>query len=176
MCCAYIASIEKLRIGLFSAPIRAFTQAATSATLVIMPRAPRDPDSLFQPKATKEIPFDFVLDLLEPLDPWTRPMFGCTSVYVGERIVFILRDKGDVDSGVWVATDPEQLASLKKELPSLKPIEIFGEGQTKWQVIHQTSRSFETHVRKACALVLAEDARIGRIPKAKKPSAKTKKR
>ena len=45
-----------------------------------------------------------MLDELAGVEPWTRPMFGCTAVYVEEKIVFILRDKKDRDDGVWIAT------------------------------------------------------------------------
>lgn len=55
------------------------------------------------------IPFEFVLDELHSLEPHTRPMFGCTSVYVGLKIMLILRDKPDTpkDNGVWLATTRE---------------------------------------------------------------------
>jgi hypothetical protein len=58
----------------------------------------------------KRVPFDFVLDELDGLAPVTRPMFGCTAVYVGERIVMVLRERpGEAhDDGVvtprWTAS------------------------------------------------------------------------
>jgi hypothetical protein len=92
----------------------------------------RHPDDLFAVRKTKAIPFEFVLDELAGVDPWTRPMFGCTAVYVEERIVFILRDNKDRDNGVWVATTKEHHASLRRELPNLRSIAVFGVGETGW--------------------------------------------
>ena len=40
----------------------------------------------------KIIPFDFILELLAKKTPRTKSMFGCTAVYLDEKIVFILRD------------------------------------------------------------------------------------
>ena len=126
-------------------------------------------DELFRPKSAKAVPFEFVLDALAPLSPWTRPMFGCTAVYVDEKIVLILRDKDDDDGGVWVAMEREHHESLRKELPVLRSIEIFGSGDSKWQVIPKSSPSFESLVLRACALVRARDPRIGCVPKPKRP-------
>jgi hypothetical protein len=130
----------------------------------------RDPDALFAARRkTATIPFDFVLDELAKLEPWTRPMFGCTAVYVEEKIVFVLRDrKNDRDNGVWVATTKEHHASLRKELPSLRSITVFGVGETGWQVLPIDTDDFEESVLAACALVRAGDPRIGKVPKAKK--------
>ena len=130
----------------------------------------RDPDALFAARSkTAMIPFDFVLDELAKLEPWTRPMFGCTAVYVEEKIVFVLRDrKNDRDNGVWVATTKEHHASLRKELPSLRSITVFGVGETGWQVLPIDTEDFEESVLAACALVRAGDPRIGKVPKAKK--------
>jgi hypothetical protein len=127
-------------------------------------------DPLFARKPGKAIPYAFVLDELADLDPWTRPMFGCTAVYVGERIVFILREKkGDwVDNGVWVATTREHHASLLKVLPTLRSIAVFGGGETGWQVLPADSDDFDESVLRACALVKAGDARIGKVPKPKR--------
>jgi hypothetical protein len=129
-----------------------------------------DPDALFVQKAKgRKIPFDFVLDELADLSPWTRPMFGCTAVYVEERIVFVLRDgKPDGDNGVWVATTKEHHASLRRELPIMRSIGVLGAGETGWQMLAKNEADFEECVMKACALVRARDARIGKVPKRKK--------
>src|SRR5580658_8511735 len=74
-----------------------------------------DPDALFAAsKPRRALPFDFVLAELEELGPFTRPMFGCHAIYVEDKIVFILRDKGDPreDDGVWVATTVEHHRAL----------------------------------------------------------------
>jgi hypothetical protein len=128
---------------------------------------PRDPDALFAPRTrTKKPAFDFVLEEIADLEPWTRPMFGCTAVYVGEKIVFCLREKKDSphDNGVWIATTKEHHASLRRELPSMRSIEVFGVGETGWQVLPAAASDFEESVLRVCALVRAGDARIGKVP------------
>lgn len=124
----------------------------------------------------KSIPFDFVLEELAELSPYTKPMFGCTSVYVGDKIVFILRqrEKPPADDGVWLATTGEHHKSLQKDFPNMRSIEIFGPGPTGWQVLPLSSEDFEDSVLKACQLVLKGDLRIGKIPKSKWKKKKTK--
>jgi hypothetical protein len=134
----------------------------------------RPPDSLFATRKKKTVPFEFVLDELADVDPWTRPMFGCTAVYVEEKIVFILRDKKDGDSGVWVATTKEHHASLRRELPNLRSITVLGVGQTGWQILPIDAEDFDESVLRACALVRAGDPRIGKVPKPKKKAAARK--
>ncbi|MES2965682.1 MAG: hypothetical protein V4760_17505 [Bdellovibrionota bacterium] len=127
----------------------------------------------------KSVPFDFVLELLAEMEPYTKLMFGCTSVYVGSRIVFILRDRGNPapDDGVWIATTADHHASLRAELPSMRDIELFGPGPTGWQVLPVSADGFEESVRLACEMVLKGDERIGKTPKTKlgRSSEKTKK-
>lgn len=116
----------------------------------------------------KKIPFAFVLDNLFSLDPVVKPMFGCHSVYIGPKLVCSLRDKDDSDSGVWISTGKEHHASLKKEFPSMRSIAIFGPGTSGWQVLSKENDDFETSVNHLCELILANDPRIGSIPKPKK--------
>ncbi len=118
----------------------------------------------------KRPPFPFVLDELAPLDPVSRAMFGAIAVYVGERIIFILRDKGpaDADTGVWVAFESDQLPALRKLLPRLEGIEVFGDAVSGWKKLAASSPEFEEDVLAACALVLRGDPRIGKVPNAKK--------
>ncbi len=123
-------------------------------------------------KAPKKVPFAFVLDELEALSPTTKPMFGCTAVYVGPRIVLILRDKqGSADDGVWIATTAEHHASLRAELPSIRSITVFGPGESGWQVIPAGAESFEEEALRACELVRRGDPRVGKLPKPKRKSA-----
>lgn len=120
--------------------------------------------------AKKPIPFDFVIEQLEPLAPMTRPMFGCTAVYVGEKIVFILRNKSDEPeaNGVWLATTPEHHQSLRKDFPAMRSIGVLGTEPTGWQMLPFGEPDFEEAVSKACELVLSGDPRIGKIPKPRK--------
>ena len=135
-----------------------------------------DPDALFAIAKRRPVAFEFVLDELAPLDPSTRAMFGATAVYVGDEIVFLLRDRGrDADDGVWICTDHEHHASLRRELPSLRSIEVFGvEGETRWQVLPADADDFEESVLHACKLARAHDPRIGRTPKPKSSGTATK--
>jgi hypothetical protein len=130
----------------------------------------RDLDRMFAPSQVtrRRVPYDFVLEAIAELGPATRPMFGCTAVYVEEKIVFILRDRpsSPKDNGVWVATTAEHHASLRRELPSLRSITVFGSaGETGWQVLPADDDRFEEHALRACDLVLAGDPRIGKTPK-----------
>ena len=120
-------------------------------------------------KSKKQIPFDFVLDQLEPLAPFTKPFFGCTAVYVGEKIVLILRNKGDEpeSNGVWLATTTEHHHSLQRDLPSMRSIGVLGYGTTGWQLLHVNDPDFEASVTRACELILNGDPRIGKVPKQK---------
>lgn len=121
-------------------------------------------------KKSKPIPFDFVLEQLERLNPRVNPMFGCHAVYAKDKIVLILRKKetGDPDNGVWIATTPEHHASLKKDFPSMRSIRLFGAKETSWQILPADADDFEESVMKACEFILRQDPRIGKIPKEKK--------
>jgi hypothetical protein len=123
----------------------------------------------------KSVPFAFVLEELEELEPYTKPMFGCTAVYVGERIVLILRERPTRtdDNGVWLATTREHHESLGKDLPSMRSIGVLADGGiTGWQSLPADGEHFEDEVLRACAFIRAGDARIGKIPKRKTPSRK----
>ena len=129
-------------------------------------------EALFAPASKKKLPFDWVLSELESLGPTTNPMFGCTAIYVDDKIVFILRERPNhsEDNGVWLATTREHHASLRKDLPSLRSIGVLGGGgETGWQILPAAGPDFEDEVLRACAMVLRGDARIGKVPKPKKP-------
>lgn len=119
----------------------------------------------------KPIPYRFVLDLLEAAEPYTKPMFGCTAVYVGDRIVLILRERESFpeDNGVWLATTSEHHESLRKLFPNMRSLACFGAaGPTGWQVLPASEPDFEDSVTAACELVLRGDPRIGKVPKQKR--------
>ncbi|HET7817822.1 MAG TPA: hypothetical protein VFL70_00795 [Bacteroidia bacterium] len=119
----------------------------------------------------KKIPFDFILDLLYSIPIEVKPMFGCHAIYSNGKILLILRKKDDhADAnGIWIATDKEHHKSLKKDLPSIQSVYILsnGKGETNWQMIHDEAIDFEESVSKICNLILKNDIRIGKIPKAK---------
>jgi hypothetical protein len=121
-------------------------------------------------RARKKIPFEFVLEALETLRPRTNPMFGCLAVYVGERIVLILRDsaRAPADNGVWLATTVEHHESLRTEFPYMRSIGVLGSEVTGWQILPSEAPDFEEAALRACELIAAGDGRIGKVPKQKK--------
>jgi hypothetical protein len=138
----------------------------------------RTTDAFLRGKPRSRLPHEFVLDVLEPVSPVTKPMFGCLAVYVRDRIVLILRDRPDqpADNGVWLATREEDHVSLKREFPNMRSIRMFGTPKTSWQVLPADASDFEESAVHACELVLARDPRIGRIPAPRRSAAARKKR
>ena len=118
----------------------------------------------------KNVPHEFVLDALSELDPWTRHMFGCLAVYVGDKIVLALRDRPTSidDNGVWIATTIEHHQSLRQELPNMRSIGVLGKDVTGWQILPVAAPDFEESALHACELILKRDPRSGKIPKGKK--------
>jgi len=97
-------------------------------------------------------------------------MFGCHALYLGKRLVLILRhrDTHPEINGVWIATKREYHESLRKLFPSMHSIGILGKSPTNWQVLSEASPDFESSVITACELVVKGDKRIGTIPKSRK--------
>lgn len=124
-------------------------------------------DTVLVRKPRKAVPHAFVLEAITALSPATRPMFGCLAVYIGDKIVFILRDKPEspADNGVWLATTKEHHQSLRREFPRMRSIRVLGKRVTGWQVLPADAPDFEESSVKACDLVLAGDPRIGKVPK-----------
>jgi hypothetical protein len=136
------------------------------------------PDDPFEIKRRKPVPHQFVLDAIAELSPMTRPMFGCTAIYLEEKIVLILREKPTytADNGVWLATTEEHHESLRGEFPSMRSIQLLGKKITGWQVLPSESSDFEQAAMRACELVLARDPRIGKVPKLRRAAPRTKTR
>jgi hypothetical protein len=100
-------------------------------------------------------------------------MFGCLAIYVGNKIVLILRDKRgpDADNGVWLATTVEHHESLRREFPTMRSTRIFRKQVTGWQVLPADAPDFEEAALRACELVVARDPRIGKVPNARRAAA-----
>jgi len=111
-----------------------------------------------------------VLERLDSLSPIVKPMFGCFAIYVGEKMVLILRNRKDYerDNGVWIATSAAHHSDLKRLFPGMRPVELLGPKTTAWQNLPAEAEDFEESVMRACELVLKNDPRIGKIPKQKK--------
>jgi hypothetical protein len=116
-----------------------------------------------------------VLDALAQIQIRTRPMFGCLSIYVGDKIVLMLREKPKEreDNGLWLATSVDHHKSLRREFPNMRSIQLFGEKVTGWQVLPADAADFEESAIRACELIIARDPRIGEVPKSR-GKAKTK--
>jgi hypothetical protein len=127
-------------------------------------------DKIFPGKQRKAVPYEFVLDALAHLPTETRTMFGCLAVYLGEKIVLILRDRRayPADNGVWLATTEEHHESLLQEFPNMRSIQLLGKGTTGWQVLPVDAPDFEQAALHACELVVARDPRIGKVPKSRR--------
>lgn len=126
-------------------------------------------------------PFPFVVEALSPLQPEIRPMFSGFAVYVGEKIVLMLRNssKQVEDNGLWLvlseSVDPEDV-SMRWEFPSLRPIGLLGGKIQHWRLIPADSASFEFESLHACELLLRHDPRIGRIPESRRSGNKKPRR
>ena|SRR5215218_4559497 len=72
----------------------------------------------------KNIPFDFVFDYLFPLEVKVKPMFGLFALYIGEKLVLMLRQRKQHSeiNGVWIATSKDHHKSLRKAFPSLRSL------------------------------------------------------
>jgi hypothetical protein len=142
-----------------------------------LPFFPLD-NGLVPGKSRKVVPHEFVLDAIAHLSLRTRSMFGCLAVYVGEKIVLILRDKrgNTEDNGVWLATTVEHHASLQREFPYMRSIKVLGKEVTGWQVLPADAPDFEEAAVRACDLVAARDPRIGKIPGKRRAAGSTAKK
>jgi hypothetical protein len=130
----------------------------------------------FPAKHRKLVPYEFVLEALSPLPIETRSMFGCLAVYLGDKIVLMLREKQKQkeDNGVWLATTKEHHPSLRREFPHMRSIQLLGKEVTGWQVLPADAPDFESTAVRACELIFARDPRIGKVPKARRrPKPKT---
>jgi hypothetical protein len=132
-------------------------------------------EKFFPVKHRKSAPYEFVLEALSPLPIETRSMFGCLAVYVGDKIVLMLREKQKQkeDNGVWLATTKEHHQTLQREFPCMRSIQLLGKEVTGWQVLPADAPDFESMAVHACELILARDRRIGKVPKGR-PRSKPK--
>jgi hypothetical protein len=113
------------------------------------------------------------VEALAPLEPEVRRMFSGYAVYLGDRIVCMLRDhvKSPKDNGVWLvlseSVNPADPA-LQREFPSLRRVELLGGKISHWLVIPSDSPTFEEEALHACDRLLHHDPRFGRVPKSRR--------
>jgi hypothetical protein len=72
---------------------------------------------------------------------------------------------------VLIATSIEYHISLQKIFPNMRSIEVFGNPPSSWQILPADADDFEESVTRLCELIIRNDIRIGRIPKAKRLKA-----
>lgn len=126
----------------------------------------------------KNVPHEFVLEVLASISPETRPLFSTLAVYVKNKIVFALRDKHDraaYDNGIWLATTKEHHKSLRQNFPSMRSIRVLGKKITGWQLLPVDAPDFEESAMRACEFVLVGDPRIGKIPASRRSTGGRKK-
>jgi hypothetical protein len=126
---------------------------------------------LAKPKR-RSAPYPFIVEALAPLEPEIRPMFSGFAVYVGEKIVLMLRDsqKQPEDNGVWlVFSENANLADpgIRKDFPSIRLIKLLGGKIAHWRLIPADSPTFESETLHACELLLKHDVRFGRVPQSR---------
>jgi hypothetical protein len=106
-------------------------------------------------------------------------MFSGYAVYIGDKIVLMLRDSPKIpeDNGLWLVFAEQAEAalaltnkpkSLRRKIPSLRTIGILGGVIKHWLLIPSDSPNFESEAQQACDLILAHDPRIGRIPESRR--------
>jgi hypothetical protein len=111
------------------------------------------------------VPYDFVFDYL-PTSITVKKMFGMHYIYLGKRIMLILRkrDNNPELNGIWIATDKEHHATLKKDAPELGPFFLDGdERHGNWLMLPDDAEDFETAAIKVCEYITHGDPRIGRL-------------
>ncbi len=121
----------------------------------------------------KPAPYPFILEALATLEPEVRPMFSGFAVYLGEKIVLMLRDspKRPEDNGVWlVFSETANLADpkIRQDFPSLRLINLLGGKIDHCRLIPADSSTFESEAMHACELLLKHDPRIGRVPQSRR--------
>jgi hypothetical protein len=114
-------------------------------------------------------PHAFVLEALEPLHPEVRRMFSGFAVYVGNRLMCMLREseRSPQDNGVWLVLSEETNPAdrkLRREFPSLREIDLLNKKIGHWLLLPSDGTDFESEALHACDLLLRHDRRFGRIP------------
>ncbi len=89
-------------------------------------------------------------------------MFSGFAVYIGNRLVLMLRDhpRSPQDNGIWLVlseiVSPED-PQLRLEFPSLRGIELLGNKIGHWLLIPSDGPRFEDEAAHACDLLLRHD-------------------
>jgi hypothetical protein len=124
-------------------------------------------------KPKQKLPHSFVLEALAPLNPEVRRMFSGFAVYVGDRLVCMLREqtKSPRDNGVWLVLSEDTSPvdpGLRRDFPSLRSIDLLRNKIRHWLLIPTDGPDFEMEALHACDLLLHHDPRLGRIPESRR--------
>jgi hypothetical protein len=115
----------------------------------------------------RKIPFEFVFDYLPTDRIEVKSMFGMFSVYQGEKLMLILRNRPDhpETNGIWVPIQLIFLKGLKSEIPSLSRVHTWAgkKEDSDWLLIPSGSDDFEISAINICRLISRNDPRIGKI-------------
>jgi hypothetical protein len=119
-------------------------------------------------KQAEKIPYVFILDNLAGVDIIIKPMFGCYSIYAGAKLCLFLvsRDKPLIpngrsqQNGIYVATTTDWIDSLKIDFPGAEFDRL--KDKKAWLYLSEAGTDFEKDAIKACEMISAFDARIGR--------------
>src|SRR5665213_648586 len=104
---------------------------------------------------TNAAPFDFVFDYL-PTNITVKKMFGMHYIYLGKRIMLILRRRENEPelNGIWIATGKEYHQSLKNNVPELGAFFIDNnERHGNWLFLRDDMDDFEGAAIKICELI-----------------------
>lgn len=120
------------------------------------------------PTKDKEMPFEFILDHLYPLEAFIRKMFGTHSIYIEDKIYLAARqaEKNPEDNGLWIGTEMQHHESLMKQFPSISYLNSIP--MKKWLLLPESADDFEESAIQICELIKAGDPRVGVLPKKKK--------
>ncbi len=113
----------------------------------------------------RAIPFQFVLDELQPIRPAIRQMFGFTHIYLDTKLLLSIRNsvKQPRFNGVWLYTQAEHIESLRREFPSLPRRCFWRSGKNGWVILASNGEDFEEYAFRACEMILHGDHRLGRV-------------
>jgi hypothetical protein len=100
-------------------------------------------------------------------------MFSGFAVYVGDRLVCMLREqtKSPRDNGVWLVLSEDTSPvdpGLRRDFPSLRSIDLLRNKIRHWLLIPTDGPDFEMEALHACDLLLHHDPRLGRIPESRR--------
>ncbi|HKR59818.1 MAG TPA: hypothetical protein VJS64_08775 [Pyrinomonadaceae bacterium] len=124
---------------------------------------PFNPYELPMHKGKKNLPYSFVFEELAILNVTSKPMFGFMYVYLGEKLILLLRERENQPerNGLWLATTSEHLASLREEFPLLPSSCVIHSDKNGWLFLPARLEIFESYAVKACGLIANGDTRIG---------------